>query len=70
MRRNDDVDAPESLRAACMPGRRTVATLAGTCERFAAVRLAQGLLVLPVPMVRMARRFGHWYGDEMPAGDR
>lgn len=53
-----------------MPGRRTVAALAGTCERFAAVRIAQRFLMIPVSVIAMARRFGHWYGDEMPAGNR
>ena len=49
MRRYDDVDALKAIGPARMPGRRTVATFAGACERFAAVRLAQGLLVLRLP---------------------
>ena len=70
MRCDDDVDALKAIGPARMTGWRTIAAFAGTCERAAAVRLTQGLLMIPVPVVRMPRRFGHWYGNKMPAGNR
>ena len=66
---NNYVNTSETIRSARVAGGRTIATFAGTSERFLTIRCAQGLIVVPSAMVRCRHLAAYIDGFKRTAHD-